>query len=72
MFRNGAIVLENRVIDCGFVRVAGDHITAVGAESESPHGSDHVVDLPLQSGERRPDPGLLVEHVNLDLVPVHG
>src|SRR4051794_437887 len=33
--------------------------------------ADDIVDLPLQSGERRPDPGLLVEHVDFDLVPVH-
>ncbi len=45
LFRNGAIVLEHRVLEPGFVHVAGDRIRAVGPEAELAHQDPDTVDL---------------------------
>src|SRR3954470_15407733 len=45
LFRNGAVILENSVIERGFVRVTGDRIAAVGDESELRDAAEPVIDL---------------------------
>src|SRR6059058_5395814 len=45
LFRNGAVILENSVIERGFVRVTADRIAAVGDESELRDAAEPVIDL---------------------------
>src|SRR5438270_5602323 len=45
LFRNGAVLLEDSVIESGFVRVAGERIAAVGQTSELTQSTEPITDL---------------------------